>query len=52
MDGNIEISFDGSHLSIVGQGLDHIPEYLGKKYGENTKQLDLSDNNLKFVFMK
>lgn len=40
------LSFDGSHLSLVGLDLVSLPSQIGEKYGDKVKQLDLSYNAL------
>jgi len=43
------ISFDGTHLSLVGLDLISLPAHIGEKYGNKVKQLDLSYNALEKI---
>lgn len=45
----ISLSEDGSHLSIVDQNLDNIPDDLGEHYGPKVTDLALAFNNIKYV---
>lgn len=44
-------TFEGGHLSIVGQGLTEIPAGLAAKYGDSVTELDLTDNNIRHVHL-
>lgn len=49
---DLVVTFQGAHLSIVGQGITSIPVELAKTYGEDAKELDLSDNCIQYVFLE
>jgi len=48
-EGEYEAILKGEHLSVIGQELERIPVELGEKYGTQTKQLDLSYNNISTI---
>jgi hypothetical protein len=45
----ISLSDDGSHLSIVDQNLDAVPDDLGEHYGAKVTDLALAFNNIKYA---
>ena len=43
-----QVSVEGHHLSIVGQGITEIPADLGAQYGETVTELDFTENAIRY----
>lgn len=43
-----QVSVEGHHLSIVGQGIAEIPAELGAQYGETVTELDFTENAIRY----
>lgn len=43
-----QVSVEGHHLSIVGQGIAEIPAELGTQYGETVTELDFTENAIRY----
>lgn len=39
---------EGSHLSVIGQGLEEIPSELGVEYGSTITELDFTENAIRY----
>lgn len=48
---SFQASLEGSHLSVVGQGLEEIPIELGETHGEIVTELDLTENAIRYVLL-
>lgn len=45
----VELSNNGTHLSLVGKDLDHVPKNIHSHFGSSIESLDLSFNNITYV---
>lgn len=48
---SVQVSVEGHHLSIVGQGITEIPVELGQQYGESVTELDFTENAIRYAIL-